>query len=149
MNPRTLLETHAEQCDECRAVPLPVESLAALLSSMDAPVEVSALSMRAMERLLQEVAIAAPAAWRRILMAMVKALLPLPLVLVVDAGVLRILYNVGNVFLPAAVAEYAVASYGAFLVLAFGMTYAAVPLLLLRQGARAGDWRAMPSKVPA
>lgn len=69
-------------------------------------------------------------AWVRPLLV---ALVPLPLIVLVNVSVVRALYGLLSIILPDVVSAYLVAQY-AFVVLALlGLTYASVPLLAERQ----------------
>jgi hypothetical protein len=123
------LAAHAAVCDECRSGPLPLEHLVTLLNVDAVEIDSSGLSRRALARVrpaLQRRALAASG--RRVLLS----LLPLPAVLAYDAYFLNVVYHAVAVLLPAALAAYLVLSYGAVLVLLFALTYAAIPVLVMR-----------------
>jgi len=127
------LAEHVAECDMCRAEPLPLEQCAAFLSSSAVRVDVTALSQDTLRRLQPELARRARAVlWHRVTLGVLAALLPLPAVLAYDAYLLRLLYGLASAVLPAAFATYLVVTYAAFLVLLFGSTYAAIPLLVAR-----------------
>lgn len=130
------LAAHVAQCDECRAAPPPLARLGALLAADTVAIDTAALSRRTLVRLQPELMrLAAPAWWRRVAVAVFLALLPLPVVLAYDAYLLRLLYGVVSALLPPMLATLLVLSYGAFLVLLFAATYAAIPVVLARHGA--------------
>jgi len=111
--------------------------LAALLDAVQVQVDAATLSRRTLARLGPELGrFAQAASWRRVWVGVLLALLPLPAVVAYDAYFLRVVYAVVSVLLPAAFAAYLVLSYAAFLVLLFALTYAAIPLLVVRDGRR-------------
>lgn len=129
------LAAHAEECEQCLASPPPLDRIAALLdasaSRLD-PAPLSALTLRRVRPELER--LARMTLWRRIAASVLLALLPLPVVLLSDAYLLRLLYDLMRAVLPAAVALYVVASYTAALSLLFAATYAAIPILMTRTG---------------
>jgi hypothetical protein len=130
---RDRLAAHAAECDECRRAPLPLEQIVAQLNTAEVEVEAAALSRHTFARLQPELQRRARAlAWRRVCVGVVLSLLPLPVVLAYDAYVLSVIYDAVSALLPAAFAAYLVLSYAAMLLLLFALTYAAIPLLVLR-----------------
>jgi hypothetical protein len=73
------------------------------------------------------------ASLRSVLAPVLAALVPLPVVLLVDVVVVQALYAVLAAWLPAAVSAFVVWNYALLLVLLLATTYAAVPLLVDRQ----------------
>jgi hypothetical protein len=69
-------------------------------------------------------------AWARPLAV---ALLPLPLILVVDAAIVSGLHTLLSFVLPDALSTYFAAQYALFMLLLLGLAYAAVPVLADRQ----------------
>jgi hypothetical protein len=127
------LVEHTLACDDCRADAPPVAQLAALLDGAGVDVDAAYLSRLAFARVAPELRARAQAAfWRRLRTALAFGLLPLPLVIAADVFVLGWLYQLFAVWLPASLALYVVISYGAWLLVAIGSTYAAIPLLLAR-----------------
>ncbi len=127
------LASHAADCNECRAAPLPLEHLAVLLDASTPDLDPAALSQQTFTRLRPALRRRAQAAaWQRVGIGMLLSLLPLPLILAYNTYVLRVAYDVLKTLLPAAFAAYLVLSYAAFLVLLFATTYAAIPLLVVR-----------------
>jgi hypothetical protein len=61
------------------------------------------------------------------------ALLPLPLILVVDAAIVRGLHALLSIVLPDALSTYFAAQYALLMLLLLGLAYAAVPVLADRQ----------------
>lgn len=131
--PDNPLAEHARACDDCRADAPPVEQLAALLDGAGADVDAAQLSRLAFAAVAPELRARAQAAfWRRLRTVLAAALLPLPLVIAADVLVLGWFYRVIAAWLPASLALYVVVSYGAWLLVAIGSAYAAIPLLLAR-----------------
>jgi hypothetical protein len=69
-------------------------------------------------------------AWARPLLV---ALLPLPLILAVDAVAVRTLHDLLSTVLPSALSTYFTAQYALMVMLLLGLAYAAVPVLADRQ----------------
>lgn len=129
------LAAHTANCDDCQRTPLPLEQLCTLLNASPVDIDVTGLSRRVLDRLRPELAqYGLVTSWRRVLVGVLLSLLPLPLVLAYDAYFLSAAYHAVSLLLPAAFAAYLVLSYAAFLVLLFALTYAAIPLLLMRGG---------------
>jgi len=127
------LAEHARECDECAAAPLAFETIARSLAAYAVPLDVAELSRRVARHLQPELArLASVWFWRRLGRVIFAALLPLPLILLLDAYVLGVFYAWASTVLPAALATYLVISYAASQLLLFAATYAAIPLLLAR-----------------
>ena len=77
---------------------------------------------------------AARPAWTAVGRAVAVAVLPLPLLVVLDALLVRGAYQVLTLVLPAGVSLYLVSTYAVVLALLLGLTYAAVPVLAAHQG---------------
>jgi len=130
----TLLRDHAAECSECGAAPLPLPRIEAALTAAVVDVDATALSQRVLVQLRPELQRRASAVlWRRVIAGILLALLPLPAVVAYDAYVLQAIYALVSAWLPSAFAAYIVLSYAAFLVLLFAVTYAAIPLLVMRE----------------
>ena len=130
---RHALGQHAEACEDCRASQTPVEEVAALLDAVGVTVDPEELSRLALARATPMLHARARAVfWRRLRTALVAALLPLPLVVAADVLVLGWVYELIAACVPAGVALYVVLGYGAWLLVAIGSVYAAIPLLLAR-----------------
>jgi hypothetical protein len=127
------LAAHAAECEACRAAPLPMDRIAVILNAADVRLDTAALSARVMVRLRRELAVAGGVSWRAVAPVLLRAVLPLPAVAVFDAYLLWTAYALGKTVLPGPLVGYVVVSYGAVLLLLFGLTYAAVPLLMARQ----------------
>jgi hypothetical protein len=129
------LAAHAAECDACHRAPLPFDRLAAVLNTSALDVDTRALSAHTLARLRPVLDRQAAAAWwRRMLFGLLLSLLPLPLVVAYDAYFLSAAYGLVVRVLPATVAAYLVLSYAALLVFLFALTYAAIPLLVMRGG---------------
>ena len=127
------LAAHARECVECETTPLPLQRIAAALDAAAVPIDATALSQRVHRRLRAELSVRAAAAFRRrVIVGLALSLLPLAAVVLYDAMVLQLAYTLARDVLPQAVATYLVATYAAFLVLLFALTYAAVPVVLMR-----------------
>ena len=130
------LSAHSADCVECKNMPLPLDRIAAVLEAAVPAIDAAALSRQTFVQLQPELQRRALAGgWRRIAVGVLLALLPLPLVLAYNAYLLHVAYDLLRNLLPAAIAAYLVLSYGAFLLLLFATTYAAIPLLMVHQPA--------------
>jgi len=128
------LAAHAADCVECQGTALPLDRITAVLDAVAPDVDAAALSRHTFARLqpnLQHQALVL--GWRRVAIGVLTSLLPLPFVLAYNAYLLRFAYDLLSGVLPAPIAAYLVLSYGAFLVLLFGTTYAAIPLLVVQR----------------
>lgn len=129
------LAAHAADCDECRRAPLPLDELGTLLCANQVDIDAGGLSRRILARVRPELERrASHASWPQVLAGVLVALLPLPAVLAYDVYLLSEVYSLASLLLPAGVAAYLVLNYAAFLVLLFALTYAAIPVLLMRDG---------------
>jgi hypothetical protein len=125
---------HVRSCARCAAE---AETASALRRHLAAapPLLSSGLSARVL-------AVAAPvlaanarrAARRRLVRAIAAALVPLPLIVALDAVVLRGAYRLLAGLLSPALSLYVVVNYGALLALLLALAYGAVPVLAERQG---------------
>lgn len=128
------LANHAADCDICRSEPLPSDQLARALATSRIEIDAAALSQRTLTELRPQLRRrAARALWQRVAVGVLLALVPLPAVLAYDAYVLRLAYDLVSALLPTTLAAYLVLSYAAFLLLLFALTYAAIPLLVVRE----------------
>lgn len=128
-----ILEEHVRDCVECEVLALPVRGIAERLASYAVPIDAAALSRRVLEVVRPDLArLASVWFWRRLARVILTALVPLPVVLVLNAVVLSAFHAWVSEVLPAAVATYLVVSYAALLLLLFASTYAAIPLVLAR-----------------
>ena len=129
------LRAHASACDACRISPPALEGIETILASGAVRVDAEMLSRRVVARLQPELTRRAREEyWRQVAVAVLIGLVPLPAVALYNAYVLRLAYQLIATVLPAGLAGYLIATYVAFLVLLFAVTYAAVPVLIGRQG---------------
>lgn len=70
---------------------------------------------------------------RSVLLPVLAALVPLPVIVGVDVAVVWVLYAALAAVLPAAVSAFVAVNYALLLALLLALTYAAVPLLVDRQ----------------
>lgn len=132
------LTVHSADCAECQNTPLPLDRVAAALEAAVPAIDAAVLSRQTCLQLRPELQRRAQAVgWRRMAVGVLLALLPLPLVLAYNAYLLHMVYDLLSSLLPAAIAAYLVLSYGAFLLLLFATTYAAIPLLMAHRAAEA------------
>jgi len=131
-------EAHVDACDRCSAeapvVRTLAEGLAAFAPSPPAP-GLSAAVLRVARPLLRE---ARRARWAAVARALAAALVPLPLIVLLDATIVRALRSALAVVLPSGLSTYLAFNYAALLALLLSITYAAVPLLVERQAR--GRW---------
>ena len=131
-----VLAAHVAECDECRAMPPPIDRIATRLNASAVPIDAPALSRRALLRLQPALGrLATAGLWRKVAAALLPALLPLPAVLAYDAYLLRAAYAVVSALLPATLAACLIFGYASFLVLLFATTYAAIPVFLANRTA--------------
>lgn len=125
------ITAHAGECAECRSgAPLAIAALGRGALPLDVA-RLSALALRSARPALARRA--RIAYWRHLATALGVALLPLPLVVIADLWALGSLYALASAWLPAVVATYLVASYGATILVLIGSVYAIIPLLLARR----------------
>ena len=125
---------HVATCDVCRADVPALRHVATALAAAEAPSPPAALAARVR-------AAAAPllarharvATLRTVARAVGAAMLPLPLVLLVDLYVLRAAYDALRAVFPAALSLYFVLNYTTLLAVLLTLAYGAVPLLAERQ----------------
>jgi hypothetical protein len=131
--PDNVLAAHARECEDCRASAPPLAELSSMLDANRAEVDAAALSQLALARVAPELRARADVTfWRRLVPALVAALLPLPVVLAADVWLLGRLYELAATWLPSSVAAYIVISYAASALVVVGAAYAAIPLLIAR-----------------
>ena len=128
---------HLEACAACRAEEPAARALAAALAADAGPLPPPGLSERALRAAAVPLALharrAAKPDWRGLAWAVTVAVLPLPVVVYLDALLVRGAYRVLTVVLPDALSFYLVGSYAVVLALLLSLSYAAVPLLAARQ----------------
>ncbi len=125
---------HVAGCAACRVAVAALADLAAAFASHSVP----APSARLAERVRAEVrpllaARRRHAARRALVAAVIAALVPLPLIVLVDAWALHLIYDGLSRLLPERLSFYLVVNYAAVLALLGAVTYGAVPLLAERQ----------------
>jgi hypothetical protein len=128
---------HLRACGHCTGEVALAQSLARGLAAHAAPEPPPGLAARVLRAAAADLARNAQAAaadWGRVGRALAAALLPLPLLVLVDVQVVRAAHAVLSAVLPGALSLYLVGTYGTLLALLFGLTYAAVPVLAARQG---------------
>ncbi|MGD9763171.1 MAG: hypothetical protein AB7V27_05630 [Candidatus Binatia bacterium] len=131
------LRAHAVECSECAVSPAVLDRITAALAAPVA-LDEETLSRNAMRRAAPALAARAREAfWTRLAHTLGLALLPLPILLAVDVALLAWLYARMTAWLPAEVASYVVGSYAVSAVVALGLVYALIPLLLGRRRAEA------------
>lgn len=135
--PESALEAHARECADCDAAPLPIDRLRSMLDTGGVAVDPALLSSLTLARLAPELEARARAMfWRRVGRVLGLALLPLPVVLAIDALLLTGLYGLAAAWLPSGVATYVVLSYAVQFLVLIGAAYAAIPLLVARAAPR-------------
>jgi hypothetical protein len=128
---------HVRECARCGQEAPALQAIAAALRGDVVPDPAAGLRQRTLATaspLLAGRTAASERSYRRHLgRAVAAALLPLPLVLVLDAYVVRGFHAVLSVLLPATVSTYLAFNFAALVMLATALTYAAVPVLADRQ----------------
>jgi hypothetical protein len=114
--------SHIEGCARCRAEAALAREVAATFTAAAEPL----LAARRRRRRVD---------WPLVLRAVGAALLPLPLILLVDVALVGVAYQLLASVLPQALTTYLVANLATTLALLLALTYAAVPLLAARQHA--------------
>jgi predicted anti-sigma-YlaC factor YlaD len=135
----TAFDEHLSECDECGADGEAVAQLDRLLrSAMPPPIDLTQLSQRVLAAAGPELRQRANVIdWHRLAAAVVGSLIPLPLVLALNALFVTLLHTVLTLVGLPLVASYVVVTYLSALVFVLGATYAAIPVLAERSaGAR-------------
>ncbi|HEY2385756.1 MAG TPA: hypothetical protein VGK30_02245 [Candidatus Binatia bacterium] len=134
------LAAHLASCEACRADAPAWRQLATTLAAAHPPAPAAALAARVREAagpLLASHARRAREArrtlWRTVGRAVAAALLPLPLLVLIDGWVLRAIYDTLRAVLPAALSLYFVVNYTTLLAVLLTLAYGAIPLLAERQ----------------
>ncbi|MBI3767130.1 MAG: hypothetical protein HY271_01410 [Deltaproteobacteria bacterium] len=125
---------HLAQCDLCRAEAVALRLVATTLGGARAPAPSATLAT-------QVRAAAAPllarnarrATWRAVARAVAAAMLPLPLLVLIDGYLVRAAYDALRAVLPAALSMYFVLNYTTLLAVLLTLAYGAIPLLAERQ----------------
>lgn len=129
--------THVAACARCRVeAPLAraiARSLAADVVTPPPPGLVPRVLAATAPILARHATRLSRAAWARIGRAVAVALVPLPLVLVVNWFVVRTVHAVLSAWLPEALSLYLVGQYVLLVALLLGLTYAAVPVMAARR----------------
>lgn len=138
---RNPLSEHVADCEACQAESPDVAAMSNILRESTVDSEASLLSRSTLDRLRPELARRAALAFRRrVAVGLLAALVPLPLVLLFDAYLLRAMFDLVSLLIPTTLAAYMVISYGVFLLLMMAGVYGAIPLLVERQvGAQAAS----------
>jgi len=125
---------HLAACAECRGETATVGRLAAAFGAYEIPAPDPRLAASVATAVRPVLAARRRYAARRALAsAVAAALLPLPLILVVDAWALQAIYHGLARLLPPTLSFYLVLNYAAVLALLGALTYGAIPLLAERQ----------------
>jgi hypothetical protein len=127
-------EAHLATCEACRHDDPTLERLAHALAGHRVVAPSPELEARVLAKAAPLLAARRRHAARWSLAAAVAAaLLPLPLILMVDLWALQAIYGGLTRLLPATLSFYLVANYAAVLALLGALTYGAIPLLAERQ----------------
>jgi anti-sigma factor RsiW len=126
---------HLAGCAACRERVPALVAVARVLAAAPEPVAPAGLHtavLRAAGPLLARHARRAEQ-WR-LARALGAALLPLPLILFLDVGLLTAAYHLLSTVLPHGLSLYLVANHAALIALLLALTYGSIPLLAARQG---------------
>jgi hypothetical protein len=127
------LRDHAAECAECGAQGEAVAAIDRLLRAAPPPVlDAAQLSQRVLMMAGPELARLRGADWRRLAAGVLGSLIPLPLVLALNALFVALLHTILTLVGLPTIATYVVVSYVAGLVFVLGATYAAIPVLVER-----------------
>jgi hypothetical protein len=131
---------HLATCADCRTEAATLHRLAATLAAGRPPAPAAGLAARVREAAVPLLAHNALLAhenrrtlWRTVGRAVAAALLPLPLLLLVDGYVVRAIYGTLRTVLPDALSLYFVVNYATLLAVLLTFAYGAIPLLAERQ----------------
>jgi len=131
-------EVHVRTCERCAAeapaVGRVADALAAFVPAPPAP----ALGAAVLRAARPELRAARRARWAAVARALAASLVPLPLIVLLDAAIVRGLRAALAVVLPSGLSTYLAFNYAVLLALLLAITYAAVPLLVERQAR--GRW---------
>ncbi len=129
--------SHVSGCPRCRHALPAIERVSRLLAADSVPAPPPVLGhavLAAAEPILAARRNAATPGYRRgLAYAIAAALLPLPLVLVLDAYVVQVVHAVLSALLPGALSAYLVFNFAALMLLGLALAYGAVPFLVDRQ----------------
>lgn len=131
---------HIAACERCRSEASAAREIATtLVAHEEPPPALMTRVLAAAEPLLaarrRRVPHSRTVDWPLVLRALAAALVPLPLILVVDVALVGAVHELLARVLPQALTTYLVANLAATLALLLALTYAAVPLLAARQQA--------------
>lgn len=127
------LRAHAAECAECGAQGEAIATIDRLLLAAPAPMlDAAQLSQRVLMMAGPELARLRGADWRRLAAGVLGSLIPLPLVLALNALFVALLHTILTLVGLPTIATYVVVSYAAGLVFVLGATYAAIPVLVER-----------------
>jgi hypothetical protein len=125
---------HVAACPECAVAIDALAEVSALLAADTVTPPAPALAARVLSAAAPLLATRRRHAARgRLAAALAAALLPLPLILVIDAWALGTIYALLTQLLPPTLSFYLVVNYAAVLALLGAVTYGAIPLLAERQ----------------
>ncbi len=128
---------HLQECARCREQATALAAVGARLRAATAPAPPPGLRRRTLAAaaplLAERAAALAHGYRRRLTRAVAAALVPLPIVLALDAYAIRTLHAFLSALLPAPVSAYLAFNFAALVVLTIALTYAAVPVLADRQ----------------
>lgn len=131
-------EAHVQACDRCAAEAPLVRAVAGGLDAFEPAPPSPGLGAGVLRAARPALRVARRARWVAIGRALAVALVPLPLVVLLDATLVRALHGALAVVLPDGLSTYLAFNYAALLALLLALTYAAVPLLVERQAR--GRW---------
>ena len=124
---------HASQCEECGAQREAIATIDRLLMNAPLPeLDPARLSQRVLAMAAPELARMRGVDWRRLAAGVLGSLIPLPLVLALNALFVALLHTILTLVGLPTIATYVVVSYAAGLVFVLGATYAAIPVLVER-----------------
>lgn len=128
--------THLAACADCQAEMATLRRLAATLATGRPSAPGPALAARVREAAAPLLARNARLTlWRTVWRAVAVALLPLPLLVLIDSYVVRAIYGTLRAVLPDALSLYFVVNYATLLAVLLTLAYGAIPLLAERQAA--------------
>lgn len=129
-----MFASHLAECAECSADGDAIAAVERRLAAASPPaIDGAALSQRLLAAARPELARRISASyWQRFAAAVLGSLIPLPLVLALNALFVALLHTVLMAIGLPTIAAYLVVSYGALLVFVLGATYAAIPVLVER-----------------
>ena len=125
---------HLATCPRCRAEKESAEGLRRTLAAHPVaapPPTLTAQVLRAATPLLARNA--RRATWPTLARALAAALVPLPVILLVDFYLVRAAYGILTALLPGGLGAYLVFNYTATLALLLALTYGAIPILVEQQ----------------